>query len=109
MSADDTCDSIVNSLGLSIIDFVAWNPQLDATALDCSLEANNYVCVEEAAANVTTALFGSTTASNSAVSGSQTASSSITSSAVVVVATPTPTQTGMVDDCKLNFLNCCVP
>jgi LysM repeat protein len=81
------CYDIATANGISLSDFVAWNPDVKS---DCSgLFPNWYVCV---------GIIGGTT-----TSVSSTPSSTVPSSPTVPrngITTPTPTQTGMVTNCN---------
>ena len=80
----DTCATIASDYGISLEDFYEWNPAVGDTC--ANLLAEDYVCVgitgDSAAATSTTAVSATSTTSSSGG-----------------VATPTPYETGMVDDC----------
>lgn len=124
VGADDTCQSISDTNGISLVNFIAWNPQLDATTSSCSVSAGTYVCIGVISGSSSTDLFGTssttmatnstisstlstTSASTSAGASSSTSSSTSTTSAVAsttstaeAVSTPVPTQAGMVAGCE---------
>ncbi|KAJ5205117.1 hypothetical protein N7491_004261 [Penicillium cf. griseofulvum] len=79
VKAGDTCASIASRHSISQQQFLEWNPSVGS---DCTgLWANNYVCVGRIGATTTSAPTTSTGNSNG-------------------IATPTPTQPGMVDNCN---------
>ncbi|KAH7323619.1 LysM domain-containing protein [Rhexocercosporidium sp. MPI-PUGE-AT-0058] len=79
----DTCATISSKKGITLTQFVAWNP---AAKSDCSgLWANTYACIS---------IVGHTPPT------STTATPTITTKTGNGVATPTPIQTGMVKNCK---------
>lgn len=81
VNAGDSCYVLSHDKGISLGDFYAWNP---AVRTDCSgLQANVYVCVGTGDAGMLV-----------------TRTASITTSSDESVATPTPTQHGMTDDCN---------
>jgi len=80
--AGDGCYAIAQTYTVALTDFYAWNP---AVSTDCAgQQASVYVCVGVATTAATTTTTRATT----------------TSSAATEVTTPTPTQTGMVANCR---------
>ncbi|KAJ5556384.1 hypothetical protein N7494_000299 [Penicillium frequentans] len=89
VSGDD-CATIASDYDISLTDFYAWNPAVGSTC--ASLWVDDYVCVGVAAsassAVVTTAYATTLVTSTVPASGSSTP-----------LATPTPIESGMVNDC----------
>ncbi|KAF2160118.1 carbohydrate-binding module family 50 protein [Zasmidium cellare ATCC 36951] len=82
VSAGDTCSSIEGQYGIPAHQFGSWNPSIDS---DCSnLLAGYYVCV---------GVPGATTTPPSKTT-------EMTSKAGNGITTPTPTQSGMADNCN---------
>ncbi|KAF3210312.1 hypothetical protein TWF679_006807 [Orbilia oligospora] len=83
VKSGDGCSPIASQFGVTLANFYAWNP---AVKNDCSgLWANVYVCV---------GLIGSTPTPTTTT---KTTTKATTTSGIV---TPTPTQSGMVKNCK---------
>ncbi|KAF3172087.1 hypothetical protein TWF788_009530 [Orbilia oligospora] len=83
VKSGDGCSPIASQFGVTLANFYAWNP---AVKNDCSgLWANVYVCV---------GLIGSTPTPTTTT---KTTTKTTTTSGIV---TPTPTQSGMVKNCK---------
>ncbi|KAL7811323.1 hypothetical protein V8C26DRAFT_437473 [Trichoderma gracile] len=79
----DTCSDIASKNGVTLADFYAWNP---AVKTDCtSLLLGDYVCV-------------------GIVGGTTIKPTSTTTKPGNGITTPTPTQTGMVDNCNSFYL-----
>lgn len=79
---DQICQEIANLYGISLADFTKWNPQAKS---DCSgLWANTYACV---------GVIGYTPPTKTTLKTSTTSKGN-------GVSTPTPTQPGMVGNCK---------
>jgi LysM repeat protein len=79
----DSCAAIAASYDISLADFYAWNPAVGDTC--SSLWVDDYVCV---------GVVGG--ASSTAVSTTTSSTTTTTSSGIT---TPTPYESGMVDDC----------
>ncbi|KAL4744688.1 hypothetical protein BDW72DRAFT_199341 [Aspergillus terricola var. indicus] len=80
----DTCADIASIAGISVSDFESWNPTVGS---DCSgLWLDYYVCIGIVGGNTTSTTTTTTTTSTSTFTGNG-------------VTTPTPYETGMVDDC----------
>ncbi|KAM7214826.1 hypothetical protein V8F06_009816 [Rhypophila decipiens] len=85
--AGDQCGNIATKYGIPIASFYSWNPAVGNTC--ASLWADTYVCVRTigfVAPKTTTTTTTTTARTTTTVAGG--------------VATPTPTQTGMVSGCK---------
>lgn len=94
VSGDD-CATIASGYDISLTDFYAWNPAVGSTC--ASLWVDDYVCVgvEASASSAVVTTTGTTTFLT-------TTSTSSSSSASLV--TPTPIESGMVDDCDVYHL-----
>ncbi|KAL4733813.1 hypothetical protein BDV11DRAFT_175330 [Aspergillus similis] len=80
----DTCADIASSAGISVSDFESWNPTVGS---DCSgLWLDYYVCIGIVGGDTTSTTTTTTSTSTSTSTGNG-------------VTTPTPYETGMVDDC----------
>lgn len=87
VQSGDTCATISSKKGITLSQFVAWNP---AAKSDCSgLWANTYACVSIVGHSPPT---------------STTAKPTTTAKTGNGVSTPTPIQTGMVTNCKTFYL-----
>lgn len=87
VQSGDTCASISSKKGITLAQFMSWNP---AAKSDCSgLWANTYACVS---------IIGHTPPSTS------TKPITTTTKTGNGVSTPTPIQTGMVTNCKTFYL-----
>ncbi|KAF3402057.1 LysM domain-containing protein [Penicillium rolfsii] len=75
----DTCQAIASTSMISLTDFYAWNPTVGSGCT--SLLAGDYVCVMITGFTVTTSTKPATTTSGNGIP------------------TPSPTQSGMADDC----------
>lgn len=84
--AGDTCYDLAQDNNISLDDFYAWNPAVGDSC--AGLDTGYYVCV--GVVNGTTS--SATPTSTAATTTSATSSGN-------GVATPTPTEPGMVDDC----------
>ncbi|OOQ86417.1 hypothetical protein PEBR_21486 [Penicillium brasilianum] len=83
----DTCADIASSAGISVSDFESWNPTVGS---GCGgLWLDYYVCI---------GIIGGNTTSTTATTTTTTSTSTSTSTGNGVT-TPTPYETGMVDDC----------
>ncbi|KAK6358806.1 hypothetical protein TWF730_008125 [Orbilia blumenaviensis] len=84
VKSGDGCDPIARQFGITLANFYAWNP---AIKNDCSgLWPDIYVCVGLIGSTPTPATTTKTTTKSTTTAGG--------------VVTPTPTQTGMVKNCK---------
>ncbi|KAI1115301.1 carbohydrate-binding module family 50 protein [Nemania sp. NC0429] len=89
VKADDSCDGIAASHGITVQQFTTWNPKAGATCT--GLWANAYACISivghtPGKPSTTTTLKTTTTTKGNGIS------------------TPTPTQPGMVGNCKKFYL-----
>ncbi|OJJ77959.1 hypothetical protein ASPBRDRAFT_167297 [Aspergillus brasiliensis CBS 101740] len=87
----DTCSAIATSHDISLDDFYAWNPAVGTTCSD--LEADYWVCVGVSGGTTST----TTTTTPTPTSTPTTTSTTPTSSG------PSPTQSGLVDDCSTYY------
>lgn len=62
VGADDTCAYVADVNGLSLAEFVALNPQLDASASRCFLDSGSTVCVGGSSSSSSGGLFDGTVA-----------------------------------------------
>jgi hypothetical protein len=86
--SSDTCADIASSAGISVSDFESWNPTVGS---DCSgLWLDYYVCIGIVGGNTSSTTTTTTTTSTSMSTSTSTGNG---------VTTPTPYETGMVDDC----------
>ncbi|OAA81565.1 LysM domain protein [Akanthomyces lecanii RCEF 1005] len=86
----DKCEYIAQNFGISLQDFLAWNPKVGK---DCAgLETEKYACVSVSSHVTSTATSSTTTASTTEPATTTTAGNGIE--------TPQPTQPGMVTDCN---------
>ncbi|GIJ99590.1 hypothetical protein Aspvir_001724 [Aspergillus viridinutans] len=84
----DSCASIASTAGISVTDFETWNPTIGS---GCSgLWLGYYVCV---------GITGGTTTTTTTTVATTTTSAATTTTSGNGVTTPTPYQSGMVDDC----------
>ncbi|KAL4981877.1 hypothetical protein BDW68DRAFT_183077 [Aspergillus falconensis] len=89
----DTCADIASAAGVSLTDFVTWNPNVGS---DCSgLWLGYYVCIGTAS---------SLSSSNAGSSTSTFSTTASTTSGVNGVTTPTPYESGMIYDCDDFYL-----
>ncbi|KAK6837970.1 hypothetical protein PG987_006251 [Apiospora arundinis] len=86
VASGDTCGNIASAQGISVEQFCAWNPAVGNACT--SLWAGYYVCVGTGSSPPPTTLVTSTTIATT------------TSTAGNGITTPTPTQAGMVGNCK---------
>ncbi|KAI0141570.1 carbohydrate-binding module family 50 protein [Xylariaceae sp. FL1272] len=84
----DVCDDIVATYGIPLANFYTWNPAVGSTCK--SLLAGDYVCV---------GVIGSTTTTTTTKTTTTTTSPTTTLALGNGIATPTPTQAGMVTNC----------
>ncbi|PWY73001.1 hypothetical protein BO70DRAFT_413661 [Aspergillus heteromorphus CBS 117.55] len=87
VESGDSCSTIASDAGISLADFYAWNPAVGDTCAD--LWADDYVCIDVIGYVASTTTVASTATTTSAGNG---------------ITTPTPYESGMVDDCDKFYL-----
>lgn len=85
VQSGDTCDSIIEAVGISLATFYAWNPAVGTSC--ATLDVDGYVYID---------ILGYTITSVPA--------STTTTSPADGISTPTPIQTGMVSTCNRFYL-----
>ncbi|KAL4861741.1 hypothetical protein BDV12DRAFT_190881 [Aspergillus spectabilis] len=86
VASGDTCADIADDAGISLTDFVSWNPGVGS---DCSgLWLGYYVCIA--------AVSGTDSSSSSSTVSTTTTTTTTTGNGVT---TPTPYESGITDDC----------
>lgn len=98
VGTDDTCAYVADVNGLSLSQFVALNPQLDASPSRCFLDSGSTVCVGGSSSSSSGGLFDGTVAAST---GTATGTATKAAAATRVVAHGSPTVTpiyGMIRD-----------
>ncbi|KAJ6096606.1 hypothetical protein N7486_007352 [Penicillium sp. IBT 16267x] len=87
----DTCDTIIAEFGITLAQFIAWNPAVSSNCTSGLWVEEDY-CVGVATS--------STTATTTIISTSSTFTASTTSSTSTTVTAPAPTQSGIASNCN---------